>query len=303
MNITTMNLNLLKALDALMRTRSVSKAADLLFITQPAMSNLLTQLREVFQDEILVRRRREMIPTAKALQMEKAVRDILYQTEKLLSGPEKFEPSTSNRSFTIAANDYIEYVLLSKIINAVEKAAPNVTLKIIPIDDIDARSIYEEKGIDLAIGNSRNPDAQLLQSLLFTDDSVIAVRKDHPLFEGKNKMTMKQYLMAKHMVLLPSHLQSHSLTDQALRKLGVKREVKVQLMQILPGLQVLQHSNLIATIPRSVAKMALDTFNLKTLELPFKIEAMPVLMLWHKMHDYDPGHQWLRDIILHSSTH
>ncbi len=293
-----MNLNLLKSFDALMLTRNVSEAAEMLYITQPAMSNLLRQLREMMQDEVLIRRKKAMIPTPKALKLAPEIHALLQRMEQLLILPSEFDPASSTKTFTLGMNDYIEFVLLHQIIAHVEKYAPHITFKIMLIDNVDLRDVYEKQGVDLCIGVSRNPDAQLNSEELFTETIVCAANKNHPLFKGGHKLTLKQYLAAQQLVILPPlSMPDVALTERALTKIGARRDVKVTVTHVLATLQTLKHTHLIGTLPRTFAKVAERAYQLKLLELPLKIPSFKVSGVWHKIHQYDPGHQWLREQI------
>jgi len=297
MNVYNINLNLLKAFDALMQTRNVSRAAEKLSITQPSMSNLLAQLRELFSDEILIRRKKEMIATQKALEISPKIREALEILEQTFTASEKFNPATSNRVFTIATNDYIQYVLISRLIEKLEKIAPFVSIKIISTENICHKELYETGRVDIGIGVIRNLDTRLQFENLFTDDSVCVARKKHPVFSETNKFTLKEYLSCKHIFMRSLPSNEISLTEQALNKLGTSRQMKVENMQILPGLRTIQCTNLIGMVPRLIAEMAKGVFNLQVVNSPLKIPPISISMVWHNMHESNWGHQWFRSLI------
>jgi len=291
------NLNLIKALDALLETSSVSKAAELLSITQPAMSNLLNQLRKLFDDEILIRRKKSMIPTQKALMLQKQLKQALPMLESLLFEKESFNPKTSERNFVIAASDQIEYLLLPALFKLFAKEAPKARITVKPIHNIDKSALYENQSVDIGIGWSQAQDKRLQQHILWVDSSVCIARKNHPLLSRPKKVSLQDYLACEHVLMRPSHLVEQSLSDLALQRSGNKRNIALQINNILPGLLILKNTNLIATGPLSIARKAKADFNLEHFDLPFEIPTVPISMIWHEMQSKNPAHQWLREIV------
>jgi len=296
-NIYKINLNLLKALDALLQTKSVSKAADLLCITQPAMSNLLHQLREHFQDEILIRQKKMMVPTHLALSIQSQLSAPLKSLDEILFNKQVFQPKKSHQTFTIATNDYIEYALLPKLYDEIQKQAPSVRLQSIPIQDIDDKKAYESNEIDVAIGWSQHKNERLQYESLYTESSFCLLRKNHPKFKHHKKLTLAEYLGAEHLLMYPSCLNCPSLVDQHLNAINKKRQIQLTVNNLLPGLNILQNSNLLGTVPASLTQTAMKEFNLTCLPLPFKIPHIQVQLIWHKAYTNDSALQWLRDII------
>lgn len=293
MNIYRINLNLLKVFSALMREQNVSAAAKNLHLTQPAISNSLQQLRELFQDELLIRGGQKMIPTQKALLLAPRVDEVLTQLESLCFQSDAFAYQTSNRTFYLGMSDFSEYMLLPKIYSHLKIVAPNIALHVHIYNTFTPEDFSNNK-LELGIGVEKKFPKQLLTDRLFADYPVCVARKDHPLFQ--HPFTLEKYLQAEH---LAACVHSDELTraDQALKKLNLERKIKLSIPNVLPALQLLANSNLIGTLSKKLAQQSQEQYPLDIAEPPFAIPGFHIAQIWHRQQENDCGLLWLRGLI------
>ncbi len=290
MNIYRININLLKVFSVLMQEQHVSAAANRLHLTQPAISNSLQQLRELFQDELLIRGPKRMIPTQKALFLAPKVDQALNELETLLFHSDEFEYKTSTRTFKLGMTNYAEYVLLGKIYEQIRKSAPKVSLKILHHNEFCAEDFEKEK-LDIGIGLAKKFPRQLQAEKLFMDQPVCVARANHAIF--KKPLTLERYLQAEH---LAACVYSEELprADQALRKLNLQRNIKLSLPNALPALEILASSDLVGTFSRNIILQSAKKYQLKFAPPPFFIAPFPIVQVWHRQQDNDAGLVWLR---------
>ncbi|CAN5219787.1 LysR family transcriptional regulator [soil metagenome] len=293
MNIYRVNLNLLKVFAVLMREQHVSATAKCLHLTQPAVSNSLQQLRELFQDELLIRGPKKMVPTTKALLLAPKVEQALKQLETLLFYTDEFEYKTSTRTFNLGMTDYAEYVLLPKIYTQLKKLAPNVSLKILTYNEFSPEDFENEK-LELGIGLEKKFPKQLMIERLFSDYPVCVAHANHAIF--KQPLTLERYLQAEHLATCV-YAERLSRADQALKKLNVERNIKLTSPNVLPAFQTLATSALIGTFSRNLVIESAKKYNLKHTPPPFLIPEYHIAQIWHRQQDNDSGLIWLRILI------
>jgi len=276
-----------------MRERHVSAAAKCLHLTQPALSNSLQQLRELFQDELLIRGPKKMVPTQKALLLAPKVEQVLSQLENLLFYTDEFEYQTSTRVFNLGMTDYTEYVLLPKIYQHIQKIAPNLSLKIHTYNEFFPE-YFENDKLELGIGLEKKLPKQLVVERLFTDSPVCVAHANHAIF--KKPLTLERYLQAEH---LAACVYSEELprADQALKKLNLQRNIKLSLPNALPALNILANTNLVGTFSKNLVLQAEKKYKLKYVSSPFVIPEYHIAQIWHRQQENDHGLIWLRALI------
>lgn len=293
MNLFRINLNLLKAFLVLMQEQQVSLAAKRLNLTQSAISNSLQQLRELFQDELLVRGSKKMVPTKKALHLIPQVEQTLQQLEILFFDTEEFKHKTSTRIFNLGMTDYAEYVLLPKLYDEVKKRAPNISLKTLTYHEFSPES-FENGKIELGIGLEKKFPKQLRVERLFRDGPVCVAKANHALFE--KPLTLERYLQAEHLTTCV-YSEEPARADRALEKLKLKRNIKLTLQNFLPAFQTLADSNLIGTFSKNMVTQFEKKYRLKHVAPPFAIPEFYIAQIWHRHQHNDSGLIWLRTLI------
>lgn len=296
MNIRNFNFNLLKSLYALLTEKNVSIAAKKTFITQPAMSNILNQLRGLLNDELLVRQGRSMILTPKAEGLLPKVKNILLSIEATFSDEEVFYPLQSNHTFTLGMTDYIQLILLPKLAKYLDQNAPNIILKIKPVNEFHLSEEFMNNEIDLVIGLAAKSMDGVEMETLFSERAVCVARLDHPLMKGN--FTLKKYLSAEHIAIVLQENLALTVTNQALQEKHLVRQVKIEMSHMIPLLFTLPQTSYIATLPEQLAKLFIEKLELNIKDPPFKIPSTPIKMIWKKHYSKDVKHQWLRGVLL-----
>ncbi|MFC3680938.1 LysR family transcriptional regulator [Bacterioplanoides pacificum] len=305
MNLDRIDLNLLVYLDVLLREGSVTKAAQQLGITQPAMSNGLRRLRELFSDPILVRTSDGMTPTERAQELQPMIRKALGELEAALQPLEDFDALDSHRVFRIMVSDYAESTLVPELVKRLRHDAPDVILDVLTPSDVTFKDVEAGK-VDMAINRFDEMPQSFHQMTLWQDDFVCLVNPNHPLVD---RFDLDAYLASKHIWVSktgmgagvgidPEKIVRLGWVDHALSKLGHKRKISVFTRHYqMPAL--LAHNNdLVATLPRRVAEMQAEAASLQVKEPPFSIPPFELKMAWSPLLQHHQAHRWLRRTIV-----
>lgn len=295
MNTRKSGLHLLMCFDALASTGSVSQAAHLMGITQPAMSNVLARLREQYADPLFVKTRSGMSPTPKALELVEPVRQVIDQVDRVLAPTGPFDPRTCKAKLILTATDYAEFVLMPQLVQALEKQAPGVELEI-RVANRQMSSQWLSRGeIDFRIGWVRHPPGELRFKRLFTDRFVCLVRANHPVV--RNQLSVDDYCGLRHVRTVVHHMpESGPTIDEAVAAVGRRLRIGVVSHDFLSLPFFVARSDLIATVPERLAKPFLRTLPLKMLPPPVKLPDLAVSLFWHDRSQRSPLHRWFRDL-------
>ena len=304
MNISKIDLNLLVYLDVLLRERNVTRAAEELGISQPAMSNSLRRLRALFNDPVLVRTSDGMTPTERALELQPLVRNVLAAAELAVLPKTVFDPSESERIFRIMASDYTEATLLPKLLQRLSAEAPAVRLDIMTPSDVSFHDVERGK-VDLVINRFDSLPQSFHQIHLWDDSFSCVLRADNPIIKNWN---LDAYLQAKHVWVSKTGMgagvgmssddvQRLGWVDEALAKIDTKRVITLFTRHYQAALLLAEHNDLIVTIPTLAANSMLENTHVAILEPPFDIPRMRLKMVWSPLLQHDPGHRWMRKLI------
>jgi DNA-binding transcriptional LysR family regulator len=304
MNIAKIDLNLLVYLDVLLREGSVTKAANQLSITQPAMSNGLKRLRDLFKDPLLVRTSDGMTPTKRALELQPTIRDVLSKLESSIQPETEFNPETSTRTFRIMTSDYAESTLLLELIEELNFKAPNITLDLITPSDVTFHDV-EQGRVDMAINRFDELPLSFHQKVIWYDQFACVLNKDNPRIKNFN---LDAYLSGQHIWVSktgfgigvgidPNEVQKLGWVDAELTKIGKQRQIRVFTRHYHAALQLAKTQNLIATLPSRAAKIFINDPELVVLPPPFDIPPIALKMAWSALLHHDAGHIWLRRLI------
>jgi len=304
MNLSRIDLNLLVYLDVLLRECNVTKAAHQLGITQPAMSNGLRRLRELFDDPLLVRTSEGMVPTERATELKPLVRNVLAGIEEAVQPRKELDPLSSERVFRIMANDYIETVLLSVVIERLRTEAPGVIFDIMTPSDVEFIDLEQGK-VDMAINRFDELPQSFHQVTLWEDEFACIMSKKNPL---SKKLDLEGYLAAQHVWVSktgmgvgvginPNDQQRLGWVDDALIKLERKRNIAVFTRHYEVAKLLAVNNDLIATVPRKAVELGLPSENLVVKTPPFEIPPFSLVMAWSPLLQQNPEHRWLRRMI------
>jgi DNA-binding transcriptional LysR family regulator len=293
MNISAVNLNLLAAFQALVEEKNVTRAAKRMGVTQPAMSSTLAQLRELFDDPLFRRTSHGLEPTPRALALREPIHEGLRLLASALTEP-SFDPRTAQRTFVIAASDYVEFVLLPPLLRHLQRHAPNVRIAVTPWGLHEVPAFLAHGEADLMIGYYDTLPPHHAGSMLFSEEYTCIVRRNHP--RVKKKLTLSTYLELGH-VLVSEKPGSPGSVDRALAKRGKARTVAARVSHFLMVPMLISRTDLVAAISRRVAEPFAEPLKLSLFPPPIALPRAHVHQAWHTQMETDPAHRWLRDTV------
>jgi DNA-binding transcriptional LysR family regulator len=301
MNINTVDLNLLKAFDAMMRERAVTRAGASIGLSQPAMSHALTRLRDVFNDELFVRTSRGMDPTARALALAAPIQSAIRELRAVLESSLPFSPATAHRTFSIGLTEYAEIALVAQLVTTVGDQGERIDLRLRSVAKDQYIPLLEDGILDIFIGHfdERHKRHERLQSIpLLEDPLVLVAARNHPIFS--NPITIDSYIAWPHVLVSPTG-EAQGPIDTLLAKKGLKRRIATTVTTFLALPLALGHRDLVASIPRQVAYQLADRYELAIGRLPFE-HIVASSMAWHERSTEDTAHLWLRQTIQNVTT-
>ncbi|MBY4678095.1 LysR family transcriptional regulator [Marinobacterium arenosum] len=288
-----LNLNLLRALKQLLQERHVTRAAEQLHLTQSAMSRQLAQLRDYFQDPLLVREGNDLLLTARAQQLLPQVCDILARVDELRGEP-PFEPARCSRRFVFACTDYVAQFIFPAVLSRLHREAPQL--------DISYRMWQPEwlgrlgqLPIDLA-STTHNQLPDTLRSIpLGQDYPVCLMAADHPL-TAEPRPTLEALLSYPY-IRISSGGDKDSFLDRALKSQGFSRRIAFEVPFFSAAFSVLADSDRLLVVPAHIARNAARHYPLTSRPLPLAVPENRYHLFWHLLHDHDPAHRWLRELL------
>ncbi|MFC3033235.1 LysR family transcriptional regulator [Pseudoalteromonas fenneropenaei] len=288
------DLNLLPVFLMLMEERSVTRAAERLGITQPALSNSLNRLRDTFQDPLFIRARYGIKPTQLAEEITPTIAAALAQLDELIVNQQEFQPENAERLFTLAPNSYVELVLMPALIAKARALAPKIKFRMTPFGNDLAETGAISGTTAMVLGRIVSPPDNFVVQHLMDDGLACVVRKDHP--DIQNAISRYQYEKLKHVNVLPPGKLRAGLF-QALDQQNLKREVAVSVTHFLAIPEILVVTNYCATLPKLLCKILERDPRLKILPTPVDLGSFPIHMGWHVRYRLDPAHRWLRMLV------
>jgi DNA-binding transcriptional LysR family regulator len=294
MDIRSLDLNLLVVFDAMLQHQNVTKAAEAMTLSQPAMSAAISRLRVLFDDPLFVRTGSGMAPTPKAQALSPIVRLVMQTIQTDILQPKTFDPSTSDRTFTLVTPDIAEVNFLPRLLSELAEKSPHLNLKTLAMPREAAADSLSSGSSDMAIGYF--PDLHktgFFQQKLITNSHVCLVRKNHP--NVGEKITQAQFMQASHAVVKPDGREH--IFERFLQSKGMQRRVVVELSHFMSLLPIIETSNLVATVPKDLAEFFVEHGDVRYVPTPMKSPVIDVHLFWHQRFQKDPAHIWMRQII------
>ena len=300
-NFRTLDLNLLRVFDQVMAERNLTRAERNLAMTQPAVSNALNRLRDALGDRLVTRSGYGVEPTPRALALWPAVADALRQLESSIT-PGQFVAAEANSTFTLAMADATAAVVVPSLVEVLERVAPGVSIRTVPLTTRDPRRLLDEGTVDLAVGYFPAVLADLTAQAqggalpafeyqrLYDGVYVCVMRKDHPL--AGPPLTLDQFCAARHMLVSFSG-RAYGFIE-ALASLGRQRRVVLTVNQFFTAGLVVENSDLLTVLPRHFIEVTGRSEQLAVTPLPFDMPPVHVDALWHRRQGQRPDHAWLR---------
>jgi DNA-binding transcriptional LysR family regulator len=288
------DLNLLPIFVALMEERSVTRAAERVGMTQPALSNALSRLRIMLQDQLFIRERYGVQPTPIALELAPGIAEALARLDDAVLGQQEFGPASAERLVTIAPNGYVEFILVPAIVARLQQAAPGIKLRLTPYGNDLTDTGVVSGTTALVLGRIVDPPDNLVVQHLMDEGLACVVRADHP-YVG-DTLTREQFEGLKHVNIVPPGRMRAGLF-QALAQQDLKRDVAISVTNFFAVAEMVAVTDYCATLPHHICRRLAHDQRLKVLPAPVDLGTFPVEMAWHVRYRHDPAHVWLRALI------
>ena len=296
-DIRNLDLNLLKTFDALMDEGSVTRAAQRLMLTQPAVSAMLTRLRDYFDDPLFVRSQRGMVPTERAMTLAGPIKQVLADINLLLQ-PIHFDPQTSKMTYTIAATDYALKAVIVPLMAELKKQAPGIRVAVIAVNQDSLSRQMEQGEVDLALVTPETTPEELHGRALYEEQYVCMMRADHPAAVS-GRITLEKFCSLEH-ILVSNKGGFWGPTDDALATMKLNRHIGLSVNSFLVLPEILRITDMIAVVPR---RLACRHDNLMIMDTPLEVLGFTKSMAWHERSHRDPAHRWIRALCLEVSQH
>lgn len=295
MNLAQVDLNLLVAFEALFEFRSVTAAAQRLYLGQPAMSAALGRLRTLFGDELFIRVGREMQPTAKAKAIAPGIAAALQQVRQTMQSSQEFIPASDKRDMAIGSTDYTSFIVIPSLLIHCQAAAPHLNFRMIEFEKDSVGDLLENGTVDLALGVFPNPPRQTNCVPLFQEHFVGIARRDHPAL-GQTPISLVEFAQLSH-ALHTIRRDAVGEVDRALAVYHLQRRVALTVPHLLVLPSIIASTDLVTCIPSRMAQYFSKLDEITVFELPLAIQPWTVSMLWSKLADQDDANGWLRQTL------
>ena len=309
-NLHRIDLNLLVYLDVLLRECNVTQAAQQLGLSQPAMSNSLRRLRDLFNDPLLVCTSDGMTPTARALELEPIVRDILSGVDRAIQPTSPFDAASADQVIRIMASDYAESTLFPAVMQQLQAQAPGITLDVMTPSDVSFLDVERGK-IDLVINRFDHMPQSFHQITLWQDSFSCLLSRDNHILEH---FDLDAYLSANHIWVSktgmgvgvgvdPDDVQRLGWVDSALAQLNKQRRIRVFTRHYQAAMTLAEQNDLIVTLPTRATWLKRDNPRVVVRDVPFAIPPLELKMAWSPLLQHNPAHRWVRQLVTHIARH
>jgi DNA-binding transcriptional LysR family regulator len=295
MNLRTVDLNLLVALDALIAEQHVTRAALRCGLSQPAMSSTLRRLRDLFGDELLVRTTAGMEPTPRARHLIGPVRQVLQDITRIIEAERSFAPLDSARTFSMRMGDLHDVLIMPHIVARLEREAPGIALRVAHLPPDQTVAALEAGEIDFGISTGLDHPKTIRSVPLYRDRIVCVFRKGHP--HARLPMTLENFLALRHIKIAQSPTDTR-FVDDAITRLGRTRNVVLNVQHWLGAPEIVRGTDLVSVMWERMASRMSQNDSLVLGELPFALKPFHFCLYWHRRHDGDAAHAWMRQLVL-----
>jgi len=298
MDLRSVDLHLLACFDALMAEGSVTHAAVRMNLSQPAMSNALARLRDLFRDPLLVRTARGMVATPRAIELHVLVRNTLQAFAALMSDGDDFDASASAARITVAVSDYTSSLFVPHLLPLLRREAPGIEVTLVAPDQSRVREGLESGDFDLMIGYLVDLSEGLRAVELYRDSFACIVAADHPVIG--DSLDLAGYVAAAHVrrgTATTNPFTLEMMVDRALEERGVRRRVVLRTPTAFGLAQAVACSDLVGSLARTGARQYARTFGIRVLDLPFEIATPTITMAWHERTHRQAAVRWFREAV------
>jgi DNA-binding transcriptional LysR family regulator len=299
MNLSKIDLNLFVVFDAIYAEANLTRAGEIIGITQPAVSNSLSRLRTLFDDPLFVRTAKGMTPTPVARNIIGPVRQALTLMRSSLQDSDSFCAETSNKLYRLSMTDLAEMTALPGLFKILRKQAPNINVESYVVRRRDMARELASGNLDLAIDAPLVTDPHVCHTSLIKDQLVCVVRSDH---EITGSLSIDQYLALNHLHV-STRKRGLGHVDLELGKMGLRRRIGLRTRYYLMTPDILEQTDLALTVQLRFAAQIAARFNLRYFELPFEVPPLESHLFWHESADQDPANRWMREMLQSIYTH
>ena len=295
MELKDIDLNLLVVFNQLLVDRRVSKVAENLGRSQPGVSNALARLRKLTDDPLFLRTPKGMEPTPFAEQLAEPTARALQVIHAAINQQASFDPATSTRAFTVGMTDIGEIYFLPKLMKALARIAPRVSLSTVRNTAVNLRDEMEAGHVSLAIGLLPQLKVGYFERRLFKQHYVCMFRRGHAL--DKQEISLSEFSAAEHVIVV-SEGTGHGRADELLRRKNIARKIVLTVPHYVAVGHILHDSDLVATVPERLAQALAEPFGLSYVRHPAKLPEIAINLFWHGRYNKDPANVWLRSLII-----
>lgn len=289
------DLRQLRAFEALLRERSLTRAATMLGVAQPALSKTLAKLRGYFADPLFVRAGNRMEPTAKALELAPAIRALLDDATMLRVRHRPFEPATSTRTFSFSVVDSGLVRLLPVLLAHFEAHAPGVRLRVAPIGSDELEAALEAGRLDFAMGSFPSRSKRIRRQMLWSVSYVSVARQGHPRLGARPSLA--QFASERHVLVSTAGTgHAHQHVERALERALPEERIVCRVPTFLAAAFAASRTDTIATLPEGIAAELAEPLGLITFNPPVRLPRIDVSQYWHERFHREPGNQWIRGV-------
>jgi DNA-binding transcriptional LysR family regulator len=288
------DLNLFRVFDAVYRSGSITRAAGILHLTQPAVSNALTRLRAHFDDPLFAREGRRVVPTPFARGLADDVSHSLASLADAVRRGRGFDPATSTRRFVVAMRDATEFALLPPLVRELQRHGRGLQVYSVRLERSRLARQLAEGELDFAVDLPIAVGPHVRQVELLRAGLFVAMRKKHPL--AARPLTIDRWLSARH-VVVSARANGPVLEDLALQQRGLERQIAVRCQHYYAACEVVAASDLLLTLPRYDGDWIRTKLPLHFAPMPLRLEPLPITLYWHRTAEEDPGNLWFRDLL------
>ena len=292
MKISSFDLNLFVILNAIYTEGSLTKAAEVVGITQPAVSNALSRLREKFNDDLFVRTGSGMVPTQKTENMIQDVQSALTLIQQSVNEPDTFDANSTKRNFKLSLGDVSEGRVLPFIMSEIYKEAPNISVGSYAYPRSDQVHALSTNNLDFVVDPIIPRSDEINSEKVFEDDFVVMHREGHDLSKIKSP-SVNDILEQKHLHVSGRKRGLH-LIDIELEKIGYKREIALRCQHFLIAPEIIRSTDVVLFATKSFA----EKNDLKYIQIPAEIPMMEYFLIWHKNDEGDGGHIWMKNLLV-----
>ncbi|HEX5212528.1 MAG TPA: LysR family transcriptional regulator [Pseudolabrys sp.] len=290
-----LDLQHLRALDVLLREHSLTRAAKVLDVSQPALSKTLARLRRYFDDPLFVRVSHNMEPTPKALSLARPIGEILRHMRALRGEQAVFDPRISSRTFQFCVVDAGVIKLLPPLVNRMMVEAPHVRLRVMQLDGEHLESWLESGTVDFAMGSFPGLTKGIRRQFLWTEEYVSVVNRGHPRLS--RTPSLREFTKERHVLVSTLGTgHAHKLAEKAVETAIPEESIICRVPIFIAAAVIAKHTDAIATLPMSIATVLADDLSLEIIKPPIKLPKIEIFQYWHNRFHRESGHKWIRSM-------